>query len=129
MDRNRVDQAVSLLKGRVSIDLPVVVRRDRDFLSAVAYSLGLDGNDLLQQAQIATLMGVMTVPTAEEFPKMVFPEGDDKPGVIVADAEEEAATMALSGKVKLESTQRNLPLEATTTPAPAPAPPSGNRLE
>lgn len=91
---DKVKDAVSLLQGRISADLPVVVGRDRRFLSAVASSLDLDGDDPLQQAQVATLLSVMGVSTSQEYPKWVTPEGADKP-VLVQDEHEESNLMGL----------------------------------
>lgn len=99
---DRVANAVSLLKDRVNPDLPVIVGRDRAFLADVANQLGLDGMDPLQQAQVAALLGVMEVATAQEYPKHIYPNGVDQPFIVVNDADEEAAAMALSGEVRIE---------------------------
>ena len=80
----RVEHASSLLKGRFNPDIANIVKRDSVFLGAVTSALGLDGNDLLQQAQVATLLGVMGVMTANEYPKWVG-------GKIVQNKEEDTA--------------------------------------
>lgn len=83
-------EIASKIKDKVTRDMGALVHRDRALLAAVCKELGVI-DDAVNMTQVMVAMGDANLVTHEEFPKMVYPDGEDKPGVVVNDAAAEKA--------------------------------------
>lgn len=82
----------SRVKVKVASDLEALVHRDRKLLAEVCTELGLLATPV-NMTQVMVAMRDLSLATHEEYPKMVYPDGDGKPGVIVNNQVEEKATL------------------------------------
>ena len=84
----RIGTIVALLRDRINPGLDNIVQRDGEFLRAACEGLALPITPA-NVAQVATLLGVMGIPTHESYPKMMYHA--NRPSAVVANEDEAKA--------------------------------------